>query len=441
MAQIAMGSALAAVKQLDLFNLPPTQGIVQKVRYVDQFTTKSNPNSSPLDFIIPQAGQDFIDLRRSRLEIKCKVKNGNVDLTDKDIVSTTNLFLQSLFSQVDVFMNNTRVSPASTNYSYRAYIPVILSYSTAVNQTWLTEQLFIKDTGNLDDPNSSPGKGNPGLIARADYIKKSKTLHLTGPLYADTWDCDKWIVPGVTIKISLWRSKDEFSLISPQTTKDFHVEITEAKIVTCYCTLFEQAYLAHEGALSITPAKYPITKVEMKNFSMGSGAREKVFEDVFAGKVPMKLVVGFVLDSAYSGKFSQNPFNFQPFSTSFVGAYVNGVPTPGRAYEPIWNGKEKEGGEYIDCYNALFNFGNKTLRGGSSIDILRQDFPRGYALFVFDLDQMTSVDGDRLSLYKTGNLRLEIKFMSELKDSIQVIVYGQFPYILKITKTREIMLE
>ena len=60
---------------------------------------------------------------------------------------------------------------------------------------------------------------------------------------------------------------------------------------------------------------------------------------------------------------------------------------------------------------------------------------------MFDLDQMTSVDGDRLSLYKTGNLRLEIKFMSELKDSIQVIVYGQFPYILKITKTREIMLE
>ena len=102
MAQIAMGSALAAVKQLDLFNLPPTQGIVQKVRYVDQFTTKSNPNSSPLDFIVPQSGQDFIDLRRSRLEIKCKVKKMAMSTS-----LTRILYLQLIFSFSRCFLRLT----------------------------------------------------------------------------------------------------------------------------------------------------------------------------------------------------------------------------------------------------------------------------------------------------------------------------------------------
>ena len=75
MSEIAANSRIATVDEIDYFRLPPTQAIVDKVRFVDCYTTSSNVNASPLEFTIPESGQNFIDLKRSRLEIKFKIKN------------------------------------------------------------------------------------------------------------------------------------------------------------------------------------------------------------------------------------------------------------------------------------------------------------------------------------------------------------------------------
>ena len=441
MTEIALNSSIGKIKELDLFTLPQSQGIVEKVRYVDIFTTTSDVDSSLLEFTIPESGQDFIDFKRSRLQLKCKIVNGAQNLTATDSVGPINITLASLFSDVSLFMNNVRVSSSTTNYAYQAYIPTILTHGAEEKDTYLMTQLFAKDEGDLDDTNVNGGKANStnsGLIKRASYTSKSKVVHLSGPLYTDIWKSDRWLLPNVTTKITLTRNSDKFVLMATKTNQKYHLQITDARFVMCYCTLYNNAYLAQEAALSLSPALYPLTRSHLKNYSIEVGSREKTYEDVFSGKIPSKFVVGFVLDAAYDGHLNKNPFNFQNFDVKFIGAYYNGIPVPGRAFEPTFNGTSPMGAEFVDCYEALVNYNKRNYKGN---DIFREDFANGYCFFVFDIEQMSEDYNHLLPLYKNGNLRLVVKFKDNITEPIQMLVHGSFPYILKINKHREIILE
>ena len=61
-------------------------------------------------------------------------------------VGRVNNWLHSLFSEVDVYLNGTFVTPSTKTYAYRAYIETLLSYDTDAKVAQLTNQLLYKDT-------------------------------------------------------------------------------------------------------------------------------------------------------------------------------------------------------------------------------------------------------------------------------------------------------
>lgn len=435
MAEIIKNSSIGVVKELDLFNLPPTQATVEKIRYFDLHTTSSDPNASPLEFKIPESGQDFIDLKRSKLDVTLHLEVNKEKIKADDYVGPVNLLLQSLFSQVDMFMNHVRVSSSTTNYAYRAYIPLILSMDAESKETVLSTNLYAKDDGNVDDPNCGKNATNTGLLSRFNHVRLGKNVHLVGPLFNDIWQSDRWIIPGVSMRLSMYRNSNKFALLS-SLAKDYKIVITQAKLQVCYCTLFQSAYLSHEAALSITPAYYPLKNTVLKNYSLPGSETEKMYNDVFSGKVPEKVIIGLVRDDAYSGDMTKNPFNFQHFDVKFLGVYYNGEPVPGRAFEPKFNRNSQYDAHYADCYEALLKITGKYVAN----DISQKDFVNGYAFFCFDIDQKHE-NSWMLSLYKTGNINIEIKLKNSLGYTIQVIVMGLLPYLMKINKKREVMLE
>ena len=59
----------------------------------------------------------------TQLLVKAKITRDNGDdITDADHVGGVNLFLHSLFQQVDVSLNDVQVSQSAGTYAYRAYI-------------------------------------------------------------------------------------------------------------------------------------------------------------------------------------------------------------------------------------------------------------------------------------------------------------------------------
>ena len=80
-------------------------------------------DSGPIEFDVSSNGQNYLDFANTELLVKAKIARGNGDdITDADHVEGVNLFLHSLFQQVDVSLNDVQVSLSAGTYAYRAYI-------------------------------------------------------------------------------------------------------------------------------------------------------------------------------------------------------------------------------------------------------------------------------------------------------------------------------
>ncbi|HSN23010.1 MAG TPA: hypothetical protein VLS45_02370, partial [Methylomicrobium sp.] len=70
-----------------------------------------------------------MDFANSYLHVVAKLtKADGTDLDANAAVGPVNLFLHSLFSQVDISLNGTQITPATNTYPYRAMIETLLSY-------------------------------------------------------------------------------------------------------------------------------------------------------------------------------------------------------------------------------------------------------------------------------------------------------------------------
>ena len=132
--------------------------------WIEYRPTNQINDTSAIYFNISPQSSAYIDLKRSVLNVKLRLLNGDgTPLTTGVVVGLVNLSLHTIFRQVDLTFQQTPLSHTSTNYPYKAYIHTILKTSKASQEGVLTSQLFYKDTG----PDKADAKtGNSGLFNR-----------------------------------------------------------------------------------------------------------------------------------------------------------------------------------------------------------------------------------------------------------------------------------
>jgi len=132
--------------ELDLFSVPPTQTSVENGNWIEYHPLTSVGDDSPIEFEINGNGEDYIDLANTMLYVRAKItRMNNANIADDTPVGPVNLFLHSMFSQVDISLNETQVTTSTNTYPYRAMIETLLSYGADAKQSQLTSALFYAD--------------------------------------------------------------------------------------------------------------------------------------------------------------------------------------------------------------------------------------------------------------------------------------------------------
>ena len=163
MAFVHRQSCEGVKSELDLFAVPPTQTSIDDGRWVEHQPLTSLDSGGPIEFMLPGTGDAYLDLANTYLLIRAKVVRGDgTDFAADTQVAPVNNWLHSLFSQVDVYTNDTLVTPSSNTYPFRAYVETLLSYGAEAKKTQLTSQLWYKDTAGHMDATLENG-GNAGL--------------------------------------------------------------------------------------------------------------------------------------------------------------------------------------------------------------------------------------------------------------------------------------
>ena len=141
--------------ELDVFTIPGTQTSITKGQWIEYHPISNIMDSGPIEFYVSGTGDEYLDLARSQLFVKAKITKANGTAIDAETqVGPVNLFLHSLFSQVDVSLNERLISPSTNTYPYRAMIETLLNYGEEAKTSQLSMAMFYKDTpGKMDVAN------------------------------------------------------------------------------------------------------------------------------------------------------------------------------------------------------------------------------------------------------------------------------------------------
>ncbi|EDO45503.1 predicted protein [Nematostella vectensis] len=192
-------ASLAALKEgvgfakdaLHAYKLP-----LRKDRLSNTFPVSNLADTGPIQFFsINESGEEVIDVRQAWLYVIVKITKGNGDnLADDDQVGPVNLFLQALFNQVDLTINDKVVSHSTNTNPYRAMFTTLLTYGSDAKSSQLGAEIFYKDTpGKMEatNPLATAVTRNEGLFKRYQLIKNSKLVELMGPLNLDLFHQDR----------------------------------------------------------------------------------------------------------------------------------------------------------------------------------------------------------------------------------------------------------
>ena len=462
--------------EVDLFRVPPTQQSLERGRWIDYAPLSSVENAnSAITFLI--AGTDeYIDLSKTILTVTGKItkKDGNTKLdgNDQSNVAPVN-FLHSLFRQVDVYLNGKQVTPAMGTYAYRSYIETLLNYDVSAKQSQFSSALYYKDTaGQMDkvgalassktlnyktpsaDPaaagtNASdklyvPESGNVGFAKRHQFIKNGNRFVLSGPIFSDIFMTDRLLLNMMDLKVVLNRSSDAFSLMDLNSTAiEPKVQLSDVVLKVRKVKVDQSVSDGVERMLKQTPALYPIRRVECKILTIPANLPNVRQDNIFSGIIPNSFVVGLVHVDASTGEYDKNPYNFQHFGVTSVSLTANGQEIPFKLltlkYPEDDDGKIDPGKDteldFDEAYNTLFS-GTGKIYSNAGLDITREDYPGGYALYAFDLTPDMCKSADYFNTVQRGSLTLALTFGASHDHAIGMVCYGDFENVIRIDAER-----
>ena len=424
------GSCECSKSELDMQTVPPTLTTMKDSQWIDYHPIASlDSYHAPIEFVVPGHTEYYTDLSQTYLYLKFRILRSNgTNLEADKKVAPINNFFHSMFSGIDLYLNNKLVTSNMDTYPYRAYIENLFSFGSDVKDNQLKAAEFWYE----DEPGKFEDFDHANVTARITPFKLSKPLELQGRLHLDLAMQEKYLPNGIEFRLRLNRASPQFCIMSDN---DYPVMVKIDAAVLSVRNVQLLPAIANDlnQAIAHHNAKFPIRRVEVKTFTVGTGLRSKVEDHLFQGQLPKRLFIGMVDNATFNGSFATNPFNFQHFNLSKLEVSCDGHSIYGKPFEPKFD-LDQYLRSYMSLYQAL---GSQNQIQNCNIDY--EDYKDGYCFWGYDFTPDQGADQSHLHPIKTGNLRVELQFARALDKTINIIVYAEFDNLIEINGLREVI--
>lgn len=430
---IKVGSCECSKAELDLFSMPPTNTSMEQGTFEQHLPIGSMDGYGDVTFVIESGYEQYIDIGRTYLMVNAVVtgKDGKALEAGAKVVPVNN-WMHSLFSQVDVSLQNTVITSSLNTYPWKAYLENLLSFSTDAKDSHGSSYLWYTDTGDMnendpvvDDPT------NTGMKARGVLIAKSTPVEMVGRLHCDIFQQNRYLPPGVDMTVKLTRSSPALHLVAEG--NDYVTKITRMALFVRTVTLNPSISVEHHRLLNGGDMmKYPIRRSQVTTLTLQRGISSEVKDNILTGQLPRRIVVGLISNTAFSGNVTENPFNFQTFDLNYLSLKRDSIAIPSKALTPNY-----EGGQYIRSYLSLLE-GTGILNTDKGNGISREAYAKGFTLYAFDLTA-DMAEGGHLDPIKHGKISMELHFAKQLPVSVNVLIYAEYDNVIQIDRSKNVV--
>src|SRR5215469_9015354 len=453
---------LTLLPELDLFERESVNHQIKNSFFVPVNTQNlldKNSGRGDGTLVFKFYGDDyFISLRDCFIHLEVKITHpdtpeGSLLDFSKAKVGPVNSFSTSIIRNMKCTLDTTVVSASYNTYAYTQYF---LNLLTTDRETRITKvggsMCWAGDTpGSFDAlitggdvrKTPSPGGGestsiaplishNKGLESRRSMFNSKGRIELVVPLNIDLARQKKLLLNKVNLEVELALQKPEFCLMCQEAEK-YNFEVIRATLYILKVELAEAPNLALESVLKDYKTVYEFEQNITRILHLAKGQRYYTFDPLFAGILPTRCILGLVKETAATGNYTQNPFNFEHHDVESVTCYLSG-----KAYPFI---EQKFNFEDNDCLLAFLNLYRDTgcdFYNNHTLGITLNQFKRGTTLFSFNFTpHILSVNQLRAEPVQ-GPFRIDFRFRTTVYDSLSAIMFLVFPARAEISKFRSV---
>lgn len=416
---------------LNIFQSAKVQHSVRHGYWKTYTPINKDPDVGPLEFVI-DANNEYLDLNDTILHLRAKVQRADArtgvysDINnDTDNVALINYPLHSLFSDVEIYLNNKKIEGGEGNYALRSYISTLIKHTPQAQENQLAIAGFLKDQVDKFDDAS-----NTGHVARKGWNKGKLYV---GKLFTDFFQQDAYLLDNVTVGLKFIRNAPQFALMSFNTTDDnfkLKIIIEKAKLQVRRTRIAPELMYTAEDTLGNRNVVLEYPRTIIQTFQLEAG--NEVFENqnVFNGKMPLFLAAAMVSSDSYNGYFNKNPYNFKHYDLCYLSLKKNGEDVPFEPLEPDFTDENKYISEYMSMFLNLGLYGSNDI-----LSISKSEWTKGYTLFMYNLTpDLSLVNSDNGVVH----FAMKMRFKKKLPENVMLVLYAIFNGNVQINEDREV---
>ena len=255
-------------------------------------------------------------------------------------------------------------------------------------------------------------------------------------MHLDLFHQPRLILSGCNVKLKLFRNSVE-SVIKKDTADNARlvVQIEETYLNVRRVKLSPHEHLHIESTLTKVAAKYPITRVELKTFTISSGINSLMLNNIVSGKLPNRIIYGLTKHTNFIGSHTKPNFIFNHHNIKSTAVYINGSQFT-QPLNCVFSDVATERSRHVRAYYSLFH---ELSESGDLVDISYDEYKNSSCLYSVDITQDRCTDITRhLNPIKSGNMALLFEFDNALVDPLTVVVYLEYSGLIQLDKARQV---
>ena len=370
-------SARVMSPELQVFQVPKTDTSMLGVRFtqVRPVTTGINP----VEFLIP-ATETFLDLGRSYFEMEVQIKtSANANTAYNTVMYPVTNLAHSMIKQLSVHVNGVLLEPQTDHYHYKAFFQTILNNSRNDGETSLHPQGWYNDfdlpallTADAVDKTHNDYKELTETQKRGIAAMKNLALQFTGGKFytmffvpnSPLFYTSKLLVPMQEVSIKMYFNDPSVFMLSPNATdggatkaKALSDDLIKITLNLCQVTVAPSIYRQITAARTRSTARYPLHASKIRTFSMANGLTDFDQDQLFTNRVPVRVLVGLLHNSAFNGAYRRSPFAFEKFGLTLIRMTINGEEYPYKnALELVHNDGSKDNFGYRRLLETMASY-------------------------------------------------------------------------------------
>lgn len=466
---------------MNLHSSFPTQAAVEKKQLRIVPPTNSIESTGPISFQIPSGSDEQIWPCGIRMELVVQVRDrhGNpiepvwiegvaadphahivavpAHTNPQAKVFPVNGFAHAMFSDIEVWVNETKIASYDGMYPYKSDFQCRLFTNSQNKKHSLKSCGFHSEPKPFDSVSDDEGRTEEvvalnreqdeqilhgsmkeGKVWAQRFIecRGSTSMYYIDRIYSEIFNQEKPLPPNAKLTIKFDRSKPEFCLLSPVDDAQYTIKIEKFNLLVPIIKVdpnfvLEMQHKTYAG----DDMHYPLRRIECHSYLHGRHIRNLSRDNILVGGVtPRRIFVCIVSGDARNGSYKHDPFNYQHFNLEeikcLLGGQLGSVP-------PIKCDYENPKGHMQALQALLTTLGSEDTNEEVGIDIY--NFRDRNNIYAFDINGLSGVElvnafAKEIKM-PTG---VDIRLSEPTTETVHVIIYKEYDSEITINKAGEV---